>query len=307
MMKEIMCYVVIVVGCLVMSAAALAATLAPLPNFADLARYYPGYWVHGGRYHNHHLVDMIGMDPAEANPLLLHDTSALRLSYALNRIGGAHSLGRQLIRLSKFGHDSVAGVDGLEYIFHPIAYGPYLADKYGYPSVSKLHALDPVSTKQNFWGRQGILRVITYTKKRNLPKGHVALWDCNHFHQSQDWIAGHTLLTVEFWESPDSNCSQMHSDPRYLEHSGDLSGGAESKGKEYGNIKGHHSPSHKGHKLEIPLEVELSQPHPNLRHKHWERSIIARYHLADSSGNGIHRDSRHHQRHNHRQLTELAT
>ena len=187
-----------------------------LPNFRDLQHYYPGYWHHGGRYHNHHVLDLIGLarpggDPSSpssssssssSSSLLLHDTSALRLSYALNRVAGRHSLGRQLIRLSKFGHDSVPGKDGLEYIFHPIAYGPFLADKYGYPSVSKLHALDPISTKKNFWGRQGILRVITYTKKRNLPKGHVALWDCNHFHESKDWIAGHSLITVEFWESP---------------------------------------------------------------------------------------------------------
>ena len=172
-----------------------------LPNFRDLARYYPGYSHHGGRYHNHHVIDMIGLNPEDAT-LLLHDTSALRLSYALNRIAGRHSLGRQLIRLSKYGHDSISGTDGLEYIFHPIAYGPFLADKYGYPSVSKLHALDPISTKKNFWGKQGILRVITYTKKKNLPKGHVALWDCNHFHESKDWIAGHSLITVEFWESP---------------------------------------------------------------------------------------------------------
>lgn len=56
--------------------------------------------------------------------------------------------------------------------------------------------------KQNFWGKQGVLRVITYTKKQNMPKGHVALWDCNHFHEAQDWMAGHSLITVEFWQSP---------------------------------------------------------------------------------------------------------
>ena len=101
-----------------------------LPNFQDLIRNYPGYYHHGGPYRNHPLIQLIGMDPTEAEPLLLrHDTSALRLSVALNRIGGVHSLGKQLIRLSKFGHDSVAGADGLEYLFHPIAYGPYLADK----------------------------------------------------------------------------------------------------------------------------------------------------------------------------------
>lgn len=133
---------------------------------------------------------------------LLHDSSALRLSYALNKIGEPHSLGTSLIRLSKFGEDSVVGRNGLQYIYHPIAYGPFLADKYGYPSISKLHQKDPIHTKKNFWGKQGILRVITYTQHSNLPVGHVALWDCNKFFQSKDWIAMHSLITVEFWESP---------------------------------------------------------------------------------------------------------
>jgi hypothetical protein len=159
---------------------------------------YPGYKHQGGIVRNHRLLRLIGCRPDK----LLHDTSALRLSYALNKIGGVHSLGKNLIRLSKFGEDSVVGKDGLQYIYHPIAYGPFLADKYGYPSVSKLHQMDPVHTKKNFWGKQGILRVITYTQHSNLPIGHVALWDCNGFFQSKDWIAMHSLITVEFWESP---------------------------------------------------------------------------------------------------------
>ncbi|KAK7109968.1 hypothetical protein V1264_013914 [Littorina saxatilis] len=252
-----------------------------LPNFQDLARFYPGYWHHGGRYHNHHLLAMIGTQPQDAS-LLLHDTSALRLSYALNRIGGRHSLGRQLIRLSKFGHDSISGADGLEYMFHPIAYGPFLADKYGYPSVSKLHEQDPVSTKKNFWGRQGILRVITYTKVKNMPKGHVALWDCNHFHESKDWIAGHSLITVEFWESPDSNCSTMDSEPRYLHHTADQSGGS-SPGH---TSRGAHRTSSSSSSSSLPLVVEASRPHPKLRHKHWERQFIAKHHLAHDGRDG---------------------
>ncbi|XP_059150546.1 uncharacterized protein LOC131937270 [Physella acuta] len=176
-----------------------------LPDFSKLKVHYPGYAHHGGRFHDHQLVQAIGCDSS----LLLHDTSALRLSVALNKIGGPHSLGKELIRLSKYGRDSVSGRNSMQYIYHPIAYGPYLADKYGYPTVSKLHESDPLSTKKNFWGKQGILRVITYTKKQNMPKGHVALWDCDHFHQARDWIAGHSLITVEFWESPDSDCSNM--------------------------------------------------------------------------------------------------
>ena len=169
-----------------------------LPSFQQLKANYPGYKHHGGTSRNHQLIRDIGC----SSDKLLHDTSALRLSYALNRIGGPHSLGRSLIRLSKFGEDSVSGKDGLQYIYHPIAYGPFLADKYGYPSVSKLHQMDPIHTKKNFWGKQGILRVTTYTQHSNLPVGHVALWDCNKFFQSKDWISMHSLITVEFWESP---------------------------------------------------------------------------------------------------------
>lgn len=182
---------------------AFTGAMEPLPSFMKMKANYPGYKHWGGHYYNNKLVDMIG---CERN-LLLHDTSALRLSYSFNKVGGVHSLGKNLIHLSRNGIDSVTGRDGLQYIYHPIAYGPFLADKYGYPSITKLHQLDPISTKKNFWGKQGILRVITYRKIKNLPVGHVALWDCDHFHETKDWISGHSLITVEFWESPDSNCS----------------------------------------------------------------------------------------------------
>ncbi|CAG5116965.1 unnamed protein product, partial [Candidula unifasciata] len=115
-----------------------------IPSFAKLKTNYPGYAHYGGKVTNHELIDAIGCNTS----MLLQDTSALRLSVALNRIGGAHSLGKELIRLSKYGRDSVTGRDDLQYIYHPIAYGPYLADKYGYPNVSKLHELDPVDTKK---------------------------------------------------------------------------------------------------------------------------------------------------------------
>ncbi|KAL3864612.1 hypothetical protein ACJMK2_006277 [Sinanodonta woodiana] len=189
----------------------LAATPAKneklqLPAFQQLKDNYPGYLHHNGTYNNHQILKLIGCEN-NSKDLLIHDTSALRLSYSLNKIGGPHSLGKELIRLSKYGRDSVSGNGGLQYIYLPIAFGPFLADRYGYPTVSKLHQLDPVKTKENFFNKQGILRVITYTKTGNQPKGHVALWDCYHFHQSKDWIDDHSLLTVEFWESPDSNCT----------------------------------------------------------------------------------------------------
>ena len=80
---------------------------------------------------------------------------------------------------------------------------------------------------QTFWGKQGMLRVITYTNKHNTPKGHVALWDCNHFHQAKDWIAGKTLISVEFWESP-GECTvhssefRVHSSQFTVQHGGNI-------------------------------------------------------------------------------------
>ena len=171
-----------------------------LPLFADLKKHYPGFHNSGGLYHRHDVMRLLQI---QDNPdLLLHDTSALRMSYTLNRIGYQHSLGSEPIKLSKYGTDSIQGIHGDQYIFHPLAFGPYLADKYGYPNVSKLHLFDPVKTKESFKNKQGIMRVITYTQRDNEPKGHVALWDCNGFFKARDFMSGHTLLSVEFWESP---------------------------------------------------------------------------------------------------------
>ncbi|BFZ02276.1 hypothetical protein BsWGS_05315 [Bradybaena similaris] len=227
-----------------------------IPLFAELQAHYPGYAHYGGALSTHQLIDAIGCNTS----MLLQDTSALRLSVSLNKIGGVHSLGKELIRLSKYGRDSVSGRDELQYIYHPIAYGPYLADKYGYPNVSKLHELDPVDTKKNFWGKQGILRVITYTHKKNMPRGHVALWDCNHFHQAKDWIAGHSLITVEFWQSPDSDCSHIPDIPPSLP--------------------------------QLDVNTILAQLRPDgkpakLRHRHWEKQFINKYyqlHKTHTSG-----------------------
>ena len=169
-----------------------------IPEFQKLQTFYPGHKHFGGRFSHHKLKEMIGITEKR----LLHDTSALRLSYSLNKIGGKHSLGSELIQLSKTGHDSVSGKTGLQYIYNPIAFGPYLADKYGYPNVSILHQTDPIATKKRFYGKQGILEIITYTKKGNRPKGHIVLWDCDHIYQAKDWITKHHLITVEFWQSP---------------------------------------------------------------------------------------------------------
>lgn len=170
----------------------------PLPSFQKLLHHYPGYKHFGGRFSHHRIVDIIGCNKTD----LLHDTSALRMSFALNKIGSVYSIGHEPIHLSKFGKDSVAGRDGYQYLFHPLAFGPYMADKFGYPSISVLHDKDPIATKRKFWGKQGIMEIITYTKFGNKPKGHIALWNCDRLYQTKDWISKHSLLTIQFWESP---------------------------------------------------------------------------------------------------------
>ncbi|XP_060565055.1 uncharacterized protein LOC132724238 [Ruditapes philippinarum] len=181
------------------------AEIIQLPPFSQMKKYYPGFYNFGGSCRNHEIIALLGIEDRES--MLLHDTTALRLSYTLNKIGNQHSLGNDVIRLSKNGTDSVSGKDGLQYIFHPLAFGPYLADKYGYPTVTKMHLFDSVKTKASFSNKQGIMRIITYTQHDNKPKGHLVLWDCNGVYQSRDFFYGHTLLSVEFWESPDTNCS----------------------------------------------------------------------------------------------------
>ncbi|KAH3855802.1 uncharacterized protein LOC127871096 [Dreissena polymorpha] len=176
----------------------------PLPPFSELKNNYPGFAHFGGIFRNHKLIHFLGLE--NYSSILLNDTSALRLSYTLNEVGNEHSLGNDVIRLSKYGTDSVKGKDGRQYIFHPLAFGPYLADKYGYPSVTTMHQFDAGKTKDMFKDKQGIMRVITYTHE-NEAKGHVVLWDCNGFHQAHDILDGHSLLSVEFWESPDSICT----------------------------------------------------------------------------------------------------
>ncbi|KAL4231051.1 hypothetical protein ACF0H5_008634 [Mactra antiquata] len=186
-----------------------------LPPFTELKKHYPGFYHFGGPYRHHDIIKFLNIE-SSAN-LLLHDTTALRMSYTLNRIGNQHSLGSDIIRLSKYGTDSVPGKYGLQYIFHPLAFGPYLADKYGYPTVTKMHLFDPVKTKEFFTNKQGIMRVITYTQEDNIPKGHIVLWDCDDFYEARDFFKGHTLLSVEFWESPDTSCQSTSTEVNTLD------------------------------------------------------------------------------------------
>ena len=131
-----------------------------------------------------------------------HNTASLRMSWTLNRYSGRHGIGTQPIYLSHEGRDSITGKDGQEYIFRNTAFGPFLAEKYGNPTAIMLDPLhhEPNVTTEHFKDKQGVIRFISYHKDH--AGGHIALWDCDHFHQSKDWSTEHHIISVEFWESP---------------------------------------------------------------------------------------------------------
>ncbi|XP_069139027.1 uncharacterized protein [Argopecten irradians] len=177
-----------------------------LPLFQKLKFHYPGQKHFGGSYTHSDVLHSIDVTRHLGFP---KDTSAIRLSYALNKLGPPHSLGRAPIELSgRFG-DSVVGKNGLQYIYHAIAFGPYLAEKYGDPNLSVLHQVNAADMKKKYWGKQGILQIITYSNNGGKPKGHIALWDCYHLYESNDWVEKNRLVTTAFWETPDSNCSSF--------------------------------------------------------------------------------------------------
>ncbi len=175
-----------------------------VPKFSQLKLLYPGYYGNGeGQYRDREIVHLIGANATNQLPRHIHNTSPLRLSYALNRYGGRHSIGSDPVYLSKRGRDSVTGYDGQEYIFRNTAFGPFLAAKYGNPFLIKPDKLQHTWTTMPFVGVQGILRLVSY--HRDHAGGHIALWDCDHFFQSHDWTEEHHLISLEFWESPGNN------------------------------------------------------------------------------------------------------
>ena len=168
-----------------------------MPPLADLKKFYPGYLHYGGSYHNKLVYKMIGGNPRTHTK----NTSPMRLSYALNRLGGKHSIGKTEIHLTHQGRDSFRGADGKQYIHHTVAFGPYLATKYGQPStvrpIGKLH--DHSVIMRPFEGKQGVVRLVNFNKKH--AGGHVALWDCNGFYKTPDWTKLPYLIAVEFWQT----------------------------------------------------------------------------------------------------------
>lgn len=182
--------------------AVLVQAWEELPKFDQMVLLYPGYYLHGGRYKDQDILDLIG---GNVHAKKGHNTASLRLSWTLNRYSGRHSIGTEPVMLSKRGRDSVTGKDGLEYIYRNTAFGPFLAAKYGNPTiVTKANKHEPQLTLMPLYGRRGIVRLVSYHRQH--PGGHVALWDCDHFHQSRDWSTESHMISVEFWETPDSVC-----------------------------------------------------------------------------------------------------
>ncbi|XP_067938042.1 uncharacterized protein [Watersipora subatra] len=187
---------------------ALATTVlaTELPSWRDLSKHYPGYKHNGkGQYTNLEIFAIVGKAPLPQERK--EDTSALRLSLAFNRLGGEHSLGATEIHISKnHEHDSVMGRDGQQYIYRTIAYGPFLAMKYGSPELIRTDPLKPGLAEKTIKDRRGIVRYVLFHKSSKLADARIGLWDCDQLLNMRQLNHIHHLISVEFWELPGSKC-----------------------------------------------------------------------------------------------------
>lgn len=184
-----------------------------LPTFEELLAAYPGYRHHGGSYSDASVLKQIGADgeaKADGQRSCLPadgDTSALRLSIALNGIGGDHRVGRVPIRISKqYDVDSCPSPNGWHNIFRPTAFGPYLAMKYSSPVRLWPDVYEPAAVLKQLGGHRGIIRVLTWHEREKSAGARLALWDCDHFHQSRDLTSLHHIISVEFWQTSGAAC-----------------------------------------------------------------------------------------------------
>lgn len=177
-----------------------------LPTWKQLSTSYPGYKHKGqGKYTNLELFLRLGKAPLPDEDK--EDTSALRLSFALNKLGGSHRLGTDEIHISKtFDNDSVKGKDGQQYIYRTMAFGPFLAMKYKSPELIRTDPLDPDLPKRTLKGKRGIVRFVAFYNKNKHADARIALWDCDHVFEARNLGKMHHLISVEFWELPDSSC-----------------------------------------------------------------------------------------------------
>ncbi|XP_013403138.1 uncharacterized protein LOC106168566 [Lingula anatina] len=173
-----------------------------LPKFEDLKAHYPGYRHYGGKYSDTELYTLIGRQTKHWR----HNTSSLRLSYTLNTIGGRHAVVNHLPTYTVQKNETIRGKDNHRYIFRAIASGPFLAAKYESPVILRLHSGGPDVIAKFLMGKQGIVRLLTFRERTLHADGHMALWDCDHFHQIKDFSRSHHIIAVELWQTPDSHC-----------------------------------------------------------------------------------------------------
>ena len=170
-----------------------------LPKFSQLKLLYPGYYLFDGSYRDNQLITMVGGNHTNALRSV-HNTSPLRLSWTLNRYGGRHAIGEDPVDTSDKGLASVEGGDGQQYIYRNVAFGPFLALKYGEPLVARPQKRDVAMAMETFRGRQGIIQYLSYGHHHT--GGHIGLWDCDHIHEARDWTHLTHIISIQLWETP---------------------------------------------------------------------------------------------------------
>ena len=93
-------------------------------------------------------------------------------------------------------------------------FSPWLALKYGDPSVHMYRSHVSSDPMVEVRGQQGIVHMVATPvsswRRNSDHTGHLALWDCDHFHTAPDWSKlMKNLLAVEIWVTP-GLCTQHH-------------------------------------------------------------------------------------------------
>lgn len=172
----------------------------PLPSYQNLTRYYPGYPGYGGSVHDNQLYVTSGALP----PRRHMDTSALRMSVTLNKLGGEHSIDSSAKLLNEGNIDYTNTAYGRLIITKAEEFGPFLENKYHSPRTFKLNGIRPRKVVHALLGKRGIVRMAVY--KYKMATARIALWDCDHFYQTRDWSLNRHLIAVDFWETPGPKC-----------------------------------------------------------------------------------------------------
>ncbi|XP_074642288.1 uncharacterized protein LOC141899719 [Tubulanus polymorphus] len=166
-----------------------------VPKFTELKRNYPGYKLYGGSKTDEQINKLLTVERIE------HHTSAIRLSYSLNHIDYQHAIYTNKHVLN---NDSIICDEERRdecYIQNPVMFGPYLEKVYKTPEFYRATKRNRREIISELRGRRGIVRLATFQYEK--ADARVALWDCDQFYQTRNWILKYRhLIAVEFWESP---------------------------------------------------------------------------------------------------------